>query len=142
MRYAETESEPPVLRFYNKVIREYNCGDVKWLLQRKTPTLGPLLACVGAGVDTVGGMMYGFEKGSQSRSVQFLKDVVGIDATVAEAIYCCARCGYMHDGIGSLSFGWFADYKRIKPGAVLFRRKDGGLARQCRRVGAQIPGRC
>ena len=128
MDATEAEREA-IVRFFKKIIREYNCGDIKWLLKKRTPTLGPLLACVGAGVDTIGGMMFGFKTGnSKDRSMQFLKDVMKFDGTTAGGLYRCARCGYVHEGIGKLNFSWFADYERIMPGYVLFRRPDGGLA--------------
>ena len=68
-----------ILRFFCKVIREYNCGDVKWLLTKKTPTLGPLLATVATGIDTVGGMLFGFSKGSERRSVDFMKGFMALN---------------------------------------------------------------
>ena len=96
-------------------------------MEGRTRALGPLLACVGAGVDTVGGMVFGFTTGSRARSVCFMKEFMNVDCTIAEAIYDCVRCGYMHEGIGKLTFGWFADYLRVTPGQLLFRRGDGGL---------------
>lgn len=122
------DTRDDILRFFCKVIREYNCGDVKWLLEKETPTLGSLLATVGAGIDTVGGMLFGFTKRSESRSVEFMEAFMKLDTAGAKAIYSCARCGYLHEGIGKLNFSWFADYERVKPGCILFRRQDGGLA--------------
>lgn len=120
--------ESPALLFFRKVIREYNCGDVKWLLKNKTPALGPLLATVATGIDTVGGLVRGFGSGSKDRSMTFMKEYMAFDASIAEIVYRCARCGYLHEGIGKLNFSWFADYERVKPGYVLFRRQDGGVA--------------
>jgi hypothetical protein len=125
---CNTNSESPVLRFFRKVILEYNCGDVKWLLKKKSPAIGPLIATVSTGIDTVGGMLFGFATGSERRSVDFMKAFMGLDEGIAETIYRCARCGYLHEGIGKLNFSWFADYERVRRGCILFRRKDGGLA--------------
>ncbi len=119
--------------FFYKVICDYNCGDVESLLADETSALGPLLSAVSAGVDTAAGMMFGFTDSngrgnSEERSVRFLRDIVKFDGVTAEAIYSCVRCGYMHEGIGKLNVSWFADYKRVKPGVVFFRRRDGKLA--------------
>jgi len=53
-----------VERFFEKVVLEYNCGDIKKMRKGRTPTLSPFLACIMSGIDTVGGMLYGFGSGS------------------------------------------------------------------------------
>ena len=116
------------LRFYDTVIRDYICGDLRWFLQNETPTLGPFLASVSSGIDASGGSLYGFENGSMRRSVRFLTEIMKFDDAKSKAIYSFARCGYLHEGIGKLAFSWFADYKRIKKGEVIFLRSDGGVA--------------
>jgi len=126
---TESVPAPDVFRFFRKVICDYDCGDVRRLLDQKTPTLGPLLACVLSGIDTLGGMMDGFGPGnSRSRSVDFMVQHMKFDRDVADVVYRCARCGYVHEGIGKLRLSWFADYERLKPGTVLYVREDGGLA--------------
>ena len=117
-----------VLRFYEKVILDYNCGDINWLLKKQSPALGPLLACVGAGIDTNGGMMRGFGEGSTKRSVWFMEQFMGMDNPTAEIVYRCVRCGYMHEGIRALSVGWFADYERHKRGVIIYSSQEIGLA--------------
>jgi hypothetical protein len=117
-----------VLRFYEKVILDYNRGDINWLLKKQSPAIGPLLACVGAGIDTNGGMMRGFGEGSTKRSVWFMEQFMGMDNPTAEVVYRCVRCGYMHEGIGALCVGWLADYQRNKPGVIMYRSQEAGLA--------------
>jgi len=129
MRRSARNDNSLIVRFFDKVIRDYNCGDVKRLLRRESLTLGPLLACVAAGIDAVGGMLFGFgRRNSRHRSVRFLNEMMKVDCATAEAIYCFARCGYVHEGIGKLALSWFAGYSGGTAGYVMYRRADGGLA--------------
>lgn len=129
MNHSDRAIRLLISRYFDVVVRDYNCGDVKWFLKHRSPTIGPLVACVGSGFDTVGGMLFGFKKSnSRERSVRFMVDCVGLPDIIAEAIYRCARCGYLHEGIGKSSLSWFADYDRITSGSVIFRREDSGLA--------------
>lgn len=125
---TESARAANVQRFFRKVICDYNCGDVRRLLDQRTPALGPLLACVLSGIDTLGGMLNGFKQGSGKRSVEFMVRHMKLDPDIAHAIYRCARCGYVHEGIGKLNLSWFADFQRLKPGIILYGREDGGLA--------------
>lgn len=117
--------------FFKKVILEYVRGDLKWLLKRRTPTLGPLAACIGAGIDTAGGCTIGFRDGgrdnSRSRSIGFMQTYMNIDRTVAEVIYACVRCGYVHEGLSKLNVSWMADYQRFQQGVCVYRRDDDGV---------------
>jgi hypothetical protein len=116
-------------KFFEKVINNYNRGDILTLIESETTALGPLLSAVAAGVDTVGGMMFGFSgSNSKARSVRFLKEILKFDSAAAEVIYCCARCGYIHEGLSKLNVSFFANYNGIKPGVALFRRTDGAVA--------------
>jgi len=127
MKLKMTDAE----RFFDKVIKDYNCGDIAMLLGDRTTALGPLLSAVAAGIDTVGGMMYGFtENGggnSRPRSVRFLEQILKFNSVAATVIYTCARCGYVHEGLSKLGVRFFADYDRVKPEVVLFRMSDGKL---------------
>ena len=113
--------------FFEKVICEYICGDLEWFLMRKkTPPLGPVVACVGTGIDAAGGCVFGFkEDNSRQRSVKFMREYMGMTEEVAEVIYACVRCGYVREGLNSLNVSWFADDpRRLQTCVYVYRYKD------------------
>ena len=122
-----TRERPAAEVFFKKVILEYLRGDLRWLLRKRAPTLGPLAACVGAGVDTAGGCVFGFGTGSKQRSVNFMRTYMSFESEAAAVIYSCVRCGYIHEGLSKLNVSWFADYQRLGRGMCLYKRDDGGV---------------
>ena len=55
--------------FFNHIPRQYNCGDIRALLDEQLEQAGPLLTCTVNGIDLIGGMMLGFATGSRARSM-------------------------------------------------------------------------
>jgi hypothetical protein len=96
-------------------ILNYNCGDIQRLLGLKLDKIGPLLACVVAGIDTMGGMMLGFKNNnSRERSRKFMTEHLRINVKQAEFVYYFARCGLAHEGApkGDLELSVEYDYQR------------------------------
>jgi hypothetical protein len=110
--------------YFKHVVEQYNCGDIRQLLDLRLREIGPLLACTVNGIDTVGGMMLGFREGSKKRSVEFLRQHLRLSKEEAELTYCLVRCGLSHEGIAKLRVGILVHYQRILPGTVLYKSPD------------------
>lgn len=122
-----------VRKYFDRVIRKYNIGDIQALLDSARDTIGPvqdkagpLLACVVNGIDTLGGMAFGFTDGSESRSVSFMRDFMGIDQTQGKMLYAIARCGLAHEGVPKLCLRFFV-HKYKSEGSILSQDRTGTI---------------
>ena len=109
--------------YFDTVILRYNCGDMEAFLsyrpfnsQTQGPATGLLLSCVMGGIDTMGGMLFGFEKGSGRRTVAFMKEHMDIPEKVGEVLYDFARCGMFHESSPKSGIGIRSDW--IEDGAL------------------------
>lgn len=101
---------------------DFNCGDIRALLDARPRkpngeyVTGPLLACVVNGIDTMGGLIYGFEDkrdggpGSEERAERFMRDHMKLDARAAELLYHLAGCGMSHEAAPKTGLGVRVDY--------------------------------
>lgn len=116
-----------VEQYFEHVVHKYNCGDIRQLLDLKLKQAGPLLACTVNGIDTVGGMMLGFKKGSRERSTEFMHRFLGLSPEESDLVYKLVRCGLAHEGISKLSVRFFVWYERVEPGTLLYKGGDNSI---------------
>lgn len=115
-------SAEKVKKYFEQVVDEYSCGNVRVLLDAKLPAAGPLLFCVVNGIDLVGGMMCGFRRNnSQARSVKFMERYLKLSPQEAKLVYSLVRCGVTHEGTTKLAITYFVDYKRLIRGTFLYK---------------------
>jgi hypothetical protein len=116
--------------YFKHVVQQYNCGDIEQLLKLvpAMDKLGPLLASVVNGIDTVGGMMLGFEERSNKRSTEFMRQHLRLAPEEADLVYALVRCGVAHEGVTKLAVQFFAHFDeaegtspRVRPGVFLYR---------------------
>src|SRR4051812_31368532 len=88
--------------YFKQVVQEYICGDIVELLKVELDKAGPLLACTVNGIDTVGGMMLDFTNNSKARSIEFMRQHLGLSADAASLMYAVVRCGMAHEGVPKL----------------------------------------
>lgn len=112
------------MAYFKKSAIEYSKGDVRELLEKKIDCAGPLLAVVVNGIDNLGGMCYGFEIGSKRRSVNFMKDKMGILESVAKFLYSAVRCGEVHQGMPKIGLKFFVTQDRLAKGKMIYKHKD------------------
>jgi hypothetical protein len=120
-------SAETVKQFFNHVVVIYNCGDIRALLDAKLGKAGPLLSCVVNGLDLVGGMMLGFNAGSQKRSVEFMTKYMKLPPELAKLLYSLVRCGVAHEGTTKLAINYFVYPGRLDPGNILYKSTDNSL---------------
>jgi hypothetical protein len=111
--------------YFGHVILRYNCGDVRALLDQKLKLAGPLLSCVVNGIDTVGGMMLGFQKNSKRRSTKFMRQHLSLSREEATLMYSLVRCGLAHEGVTKLTLRYFVLYEQSDPGVILYKDTYG-----------------
>ena len=85
-----------------------------------------MLHCTVAGIDAVGGMLYGFGA-SEARSVRFMEDYFGLSNEEARMIYGLVRCGIAHEGITKLVVRFFAPLRRARAGQFLYNAPDNSI---------------
>ena len=107
--------------FFVRVIQEYNCGDIKYLLAHSAGLAGPLLAVTVNGIDLLGGMLYGFGCGSRARSVRLMEEHMHMTPAVGETIYACVRCGVAHEGTPKVRFKFGIFPARPACGKIVFK---------------------
>jgi hypothetical protein len=113
-----------VERYFQHVITDYICGDIRELLDRRLPKAAPLLHSVVSGIDTMGGMMMGFKKNnSGERSRAFMQQYFELSSEEANLIYSLVRCGISHEGVTKLAMRFFVHYARFDPGYFLVKSK-------------------
>lgn len=115
--------------YFETVIRDYISGDIELLLEvieERWERPGPLLHCTVAGIDAVGGMVYGFI-GSEKRSVSFMEKYFELSNEEGKMIYGLARCGIAHEGTTKLNARYFAPFKRVKAGHFLYKAPDNSI---------------
>lgn len=114
--------ENNIEKYFKRSIVEYNRGDVEKLLKAKLDCAGPLLIVVLNGIDTLGGMCYGFRPGnSKERSVKFMTEKMGVAESVASFLYSVVRCGIVHQGMPKIGLTFFVWYDRIDKGNIFYK---------------------
>ncbi len=84
--------------YFEDVFVSYTMPDIEKLLDNDMPP-GPILITIMSGIDTMGGLIYGFSEGSKKRSIDFMKDYMDIDEKVTKLLYVYVRCGIAHECI-------------------------------------------
>ena len=94
---------------YFEQFYKYSKSDVGVLLGLDT-NAGPLLITILNGIDILGGMCYEFKKNnSTKRSIDFMKNEMGIAKPVAELLYKNIRCGMEHQGMPKMGIEFFIE---------------------------------
>lgn len=115
--------ENAIAYFQRSSIR-YSKGDVQELLEKELNCAGPLLAVIVNGIDSLGGMRYGFHKGSRKRSVEFMKSYMNLSEPIAEFIYMIVRNGIVHQGMPKVGVEFGVIYDRPEKGRVYYKSYD------------------
>jgi hypothetical protein len=114
--------------YFKQVVQEYNCGDIRELVNRQLVQAGPLLACTVNGIDTVGGMIVGFaSNNSKFRSTTFMIEHLLLAPAEAELLYVLVRCGCAHEGVTKLALQFFVHYERCDPGKFLYKDTQNSI---------------
>jgi hypothetical protein len=116
-----------VENYFRHVVEDYNCGDIRALIERRLEVAGPLLSTVVGGIDLVGGMMDGFNQPSSNRSIAFMKKWMNLADAIARLLYSLVRCGVAHEGTTKLNIHYFVSYDRICPGIILYGGPEGSI---------------
>lgn len=113
-----------VAQFFSHVIVNCTCKDITRLIDNRSLEAAPLLSCVMSGIDTLGGMILGFEKNNSAlRSKHFLKEILHLSEKQADFMYSLVRCGVAHEGIPKSCVYFFVNDDRPHKGVFLY--KDG-----------------
>jgi hypothetical protein len=123
-----------VTNYFETAVLTFNCGDIEALLKNlpknertQQPATGALFASVMSGIDTLGGMLYGF-KGDQNqnnssiRSPEFMKTYMSMTDEEAKRIYDLGRCGMLHQSAPKSGMGIRADFSIPANDGELFHR--------------------
>ncbi|GEM_PF-4330221 len=113
-----------VASFFQKVVVEYNCGDIRILLRARLDVAGPLLACVVNGIDMLGGMKHGFHAKSCHRSKEFMKEYMHLSEEHAALLYRAVRCGIAHEGVPKPGIRFFVCDEPVDSGTYFYRGQD------------------
>lgn len=103
---------------WNEYVRkaiEYSRGDVKALLEAGLRVAGPLLVITLNGIDSMGGIVYGFDRhNSKERSTTFMLKYMdlGISEKALKYIYEKVRCGLAHHCLPKSETAFGVDYDR------------------------------
>lgn len=111
-------------KYFEKAILQYNKGDIEKILDARIKCAGPLLHTVLHGIDTMGGICYGFDKGSSVRSVDYMKTYMNISPQLSAFIYSSIRCGLTHEGMPRMGLKFYAHYDRLEK-AIIFSSYTG-----------------
>ena len=112
------------LGFFQTSVLKYSKRDVEELLEKKLNCAGPLLTIVANGIDNLGGMCYGFKKGSKDRSVDFMVHKMNMPEALAKAIYEIVRCGIVHQGMPKVGFDYGVLYDRPEKRQIYYKAGD------------------
>lgn len=96
--------------FFERSVIKYSKSDVCSLLKAKLNCAGPLLEIIVNGIDNLGGICYGFSKGSRERSIRFMKEKMNVSESLAQFLYNIVRCGITHQGIPKIGLIYFVEY--------------------------------
>ncbi len=107
-------------RYFRRVY-DYNVGDIKTLLDTELKCAGPLLTATVNGIDTFGGMCYGFGCGSKKRAKLFMPKKMCLSESLSDFIYRSVRCGMAHQGMPQIGLRFFVLYGRPDTGNLLYR---------------------
>lgn len=110
--------------YYERVVLDYLVGDTKHLLEIEEPRSGILLGPVVNGIDTIGGMLLGFNAGSRKRSVHTMIEHMGYATNIAEFIYVSLRCGLVHQGTSKTGLWFYALHGEFHRPSPIY--KDAG----------------
>lgn len=114
--------------YYNKVVVQYLVENIEYLLENREPRAGLILYPVLSGVDTIGGLLYGFKRDGRSNSTERSKMVMeremGMEPEVADFIFSCVRCGLMHQGTAKYGLKFFANHHNLIRDSIVYKR-DG-----------------
>ena len=114
--------------YFQKVIVDYNKGDIEELLGSGSKRAGPLLACVMNGIDAMGGMLCDFERGnSEARSVLFMTQHMNLSKDAAELLYKAVRCGLAHEAIGARGVEFHAENEASSAGPIMCEAGNGNI---------------
>ena len=99
-------------------------------LKLRVKRAGFLLMMVMSGIDTLGGICYGFKRNnSRKRSTDFMTQIMGISESLAEYLYSVVRCGLFHEGSPKLGLQYFVLYDRLDAGKTFYRDfKSGNIS--------------
>jgi hypothetical protein len=111
-------TEPEI--YYERVVLTYLCGDIRHLLAQEEPHCGILLGPVINGVDTVGGIISGFEVGSQRRSIDVLVRHMNLTDPEATFTYQSLRCGLVHQGTAKYGVWFFNLHGELNRHSVIY----------------------
>ena len=108
--------------FFNHVVLDYNVGDIDALLKCRLTQAGPLLAVTVNGIDTLSGMIFGFEEKGCVRFPKFMIKHMDPPPSEAQAnmLYVLVRCGFVHEGVTKPGIIFFAGYDEIHKGSFLY----------------------
>src|SRR3989338_1602283 len=74
-----------VKSFFERAIKKYSKKDVECLLEAKLNCAGPLFEVIVNGIDSLGGICYGFKRNnSENRSIQFMKEIMGMNPVLSK----------------------------------------------------------
>ena len=113
------------IAYFNKAVLKYSRGDVKELLSSKIRCAGPLLSITMNGIDLMGGICFGFNKGSRARSVAFMATHMNIQSELSSLLYSCVRCGVTHQGMPKVGVKFSLMTERFLPDVIIYR--DGNI---------------
>src|SRR3989338_9093785 len=102
-----------VKSFFERAIKKYSKKDVECLLEAKLNCAGPLLEVIVNGIDSLGGICYGFKRNnSENRSIQFMKEIMGMNPVLAKFLYVIVRCGVTHQSMPKIGVKYSVLYDR------------------------------
>lgn len=114
--------------FFNWSVNKYSRINVQKLLDAELECAGTLLEVILNGIDNLGGLYYGFDKGSSKRrSIQFMKEIMKIDESLAKFLYEIVRCGIVHQGTPKIGVKYFLEYKYSEKGKIFYKSSDGHI---------------
>lgn len=110
--------------YYEKIVLDYIVGDVNHLLDIKESRSGIILSPVVNGIDTIGGMIYGFKTGSKIRFIDVLCNYMSLERPVAIFLYESLRCGLVHQGTSKVGLRFFTLYGQLNRNSILYAGGD------------------
>jgi len=111
--------------YFEKSVIKYSKGDVTALLNSNLDCAGPLLAVTLNGIDNLGGVCYGFSLEVRKRSIDIMKEEMGIPEALAKFLYEAVRCGIVHQGMPKMGVKYFVGYDRLDEHEIFYVGPDG-----------------
>ena len=113
--------------YFKKAVLKYSKGNIEELLNKQIKCAGTYLAVVCNGIDLIGGICYGFNRGVGDRSKMFMKEHMNIEEKTADLLYGCVRCGTTHEGMPKIGIRYGLEPTRLKPGVILYKDEDDNI---------------